>query len=68
MIAAGLTPEELAQPIEFEIVDEDGGGLNENDLIASFTLRLRPEEAVPGRRVLYSGFGRAAAILTVEIR
>ncbi len=74
VVATGLTPEELAAPIELDLLDDDAwpastGLTDESDLIAHFRLQLRPEQIAPGRFELTAGQpGPTWVSLLIELR
>ncbi len=80
-VATGLTPEQLAEPLVLDVVDDDSVDaelsaqlfidppLPSEYLIARFEIRLRPEQRVPGRLVFTSGTSTASLVyLTLELR
>ncbi len=73
-MATGLTPEQLATPIELDLLDDDAwpassGITEESDLTARFRLQLRPEQIAPGRFELIAGQpGLTWVSLIIELR
>jgi len=74
-VATGLTPSQLAEPIEVDLVDDDSvessafDGIPVENVVAHFEIRLRPEQRVPGQLVFTSGASAASLVtLTLELR
>lgn len=68
-VATGLTAADLTRPFAFELVDDDRSDpLNAHDLVATFTVELRPEEVTPGRFEHRALVGGQPATLTLELR